>query len=374
MQQIYKLWEIFYLKQWNHLPVNELLENGFSVFGANWKIGYYDRYMYEEPTVLVSCRWANCGSINLTEPKSWVTWNSIALVPNWKKDIDTNFLYYILKWSDFKNVISGSAQPQIIIWNLTNKTIPLPSLSEQQAIATKLDQLQHLIDLKQQAIAKTDQLAKSIFLEMFGDPMMNEKGWEIIDFGNCIDVLTDYHANGSYENLRDNTKLLDQPDYAYMIRTTDLEHNNFTEWVKYITKEAYEFLSKSKVFGWEILITKIWSAGTIHLMPYLNRPVSLGMNFFMIRTNHKLNNIFAFFYLKTPYSWKIIEWKINWAVTKTITKDAVRTIPFILPPLSLQQQFADIITEIESQKSAHKQALARLKELYQSEMQRSFSI
>jgi type I restriction enzyme S subunit len=57
--------------------------------------------------------------------------------------------------------------------------IPLPPLATQRAIAEKLDKLQSLIDLKKQAITKTDELAKSIFLEMFGDPMKNEKGWEV---------------------------------------------------------------------------------------------------------------------------------------------------------------------------------------------------
>ena len=64
---------------------------------------------------------------------------------------------------------------------------------------------------------------------MFGDPSKNKKGWDIYEIDEYLECLTDYHSNGSYESLRDNVTLLDSPNYALMVRTTDLENNNFVE-------------------------------------------------------------------------------------------------------------------------------------------------
>ena len=101
--------------------------------------------------------------------------------------------------------------------------------------------------------------------------------WEIIT------ILTDYHANGSYEMLKSNVKLLDKPNYALMIRTIDFERDDFENDVKYISEEAYHFLKKTKIFGKEIIINKIGNAGKVYIVPPLKRKISLGMNQFMIR-------------------------------------------------------------------------------------------
>ncbi|MER5061452.1 hypothetical protein, partial [Providencia stuartii] len=98
--------------------------------------------------------------------------------------------------------------------------------------------------------------------------------------GEIINVLTDYHANGAYKKLKDNVELLEQEEFALMIRTTNLEAQDYENNLIYITKKAYDFLSKSKVYPNDLIMNKIANAGAIYFMPDLNRPVSLGMNLF----------------------------------------------------------------------------------------------
>lgn len=194
-------------------------------------------------------------------------------------------------------------------------------------------------------------LNKSKFIEMFGHPSKNEKEWEVAEIGKYLNVLTDYHSNGSYETLRDNVSLLDTPSYALMVRTTDLENNNFDNEVKYINEHAYNHLEKSKVFGGEIIINKIGSAGKVYLMPYLNRPVSLAMNQFLLRFDEeRVNHIFVYNLLTTIYMEIKIKEKVRGAVTKTITKDAVREINIIVPPIKLQRQFVDFVKQVDKLK------------------------
>ena len=109
-----------------------------------------------------------------------------------------------------------------------------------------------------------------------------------------------------------------------MIRTTDLKNSSYESNNIYITQEAYEFLDKSKVFGGEIIINKIGSAGQVYLMPCLNRPVSLGMNAFLVRMKPTTSNLYAYYYLKSDFGGVEINKRIKGAVTKTIKKSAVR--------------------------------------------------
>ena len=146
------------------------------------------------------------------------------------------------------------------------------------------------------------------------------------EFGSYIKTLTDYHANGSYEILNKNVKLLNHKDYAYMVRTVDLEHENYNKDVIYVDEHAYNFLKKTKIYGHEIIINKIGSAGKVYLMPELNRPVTLGMNQFMIRTNNKTNEEYIFSFLNCKYGRLLIERKISGAVPPSIDKEAVRSI------------------------------------------------
>lgn len=207
---------------------------------------------------------------------------------------------------------------------------------------------------------------------MFGDPVRNPKGWEMVKFGNFISLLTDYHSNGSYKTLSQHVTLKDECDFALMVRTTDLEKNNFIDNVKYIDEHAYNHLKKSKVYGGEIIINKIGSAGKVYRMPQLNRPVSLGMNAFLLRFNELINDVFLYYQLVSSYGEREIKKRVKGAVTKTIRKDAVREIPLISPPLKLQNQFAERIKSIELQKAQAEAGLVQADNLFNSLLQKAF--
>lgn len=151
-----------------------------------------------------------------------------------------------------------------------------------------------------------------------------------VRLGDLIEVLTDYHANGAYKKLKENVELLDDEDYALMVRTTNFENNDFNDSVKYINEHAYNFLEKSKVYPNDLIMNKIANAGSIYLMPDLQRPVSLAMNLFLIRINEKLANpVYVYLYLKINEQY--VKQFANGSVTKTITKEAVRNLEIFIP-------------------------------------------
>ncbi|WP_084977565.1 restriction endonuclease subunit S [Plesiomonas shigelloides] len=165
-------------KQWPTISSSQLTKDGYSVYGANGKIGFYSEFTHAEPTLMITCRGATCGNVHISEPNSYINGNAMAL-DNMSDNVDLRYLYYFFKSRGFNDVISGSAQPQITRQGLTKIEIPLPPLAEQKRIAAILDKADALRRKRQQAIELADQFLRSVFLDMFGDPVTNPKGWEV---------------------------------------------------------------------------------------------------------------------------------------------------------------------------------------------------
>lgn len=188
---------------------------------------------------------------------------------------------------------------------------------------------------------------------------------ENILFGSIIDVLTDFHANGSYESIAKVFALLDTKNYAYMVRTTDLEKKDYESDVKYITQDCYNYLSKSQLYGGELLINKIGNPGESYIMPKLDYPSSLGMNLFMIRIkkDSDYNTKFIWAYLNTNIGRHIINRKINGTVPLTIDKEAIRSLYIPVFSKQFMTAIAHIIDKSELILSRSKQVYKNSEEL-----------
>lgn len=153
-----KLKEISEVYQPQTISQRELTDSGFDVYGANGIIGKYGRYNHEFEQVVIGCR-GNCGAVNFTKPKSWITGNAMVInLDNSTKSIKT-FIYYLLSNTNFQYLISGSGQPQITS-DIRYHEIKLPNLDEQQKIAevlTACDDEINLLNLKLENLKKQKQ-------------------------------------------------------------------------------------------------------------------------------------------------------------------------------------------------------------------------
>lgn len=134
------IFEISTPKQWKTVSKKELVNKGYPVYGANGVIGYYNKYTHSEPTLMITCRGASCGNVHKSVPQAYINGNAMSL-DNLSNKIEINYLYYFLKFTSFREVISGSAQPQITQEGLQKLRTLIPPLNEQKRIANKLDQL-----------------------------------------------------------------------------------------------------------------------------------------------------------------------------------------------------------------------------------------
>ena len=266
---------------------------------------------------------------------------------------------------------SGATQKAITNAGLGKIVIHVPGIEEQEVIADQLDAVIRIITKRQQELVTLDDLIKARFVEMFGDPDTNPKGFTKAPMGNYLTLLTDFSSNGSYKTLDSGVTMYDEPNYAWMVRTTDLETGDMSS-IKYIDKDAYELLSKSKIFGGEIIMNKIGSAGKVYLMPEIQMPASLGRNAFMFRYDDRINARFLFELLTSPYGKAEIQQYVRGAVTKTITKDDARSVTIIVPPVELQEEFVSFVSQVDKSKVAVQKALDEAQVLFDSLMQQYF--
>ncbi|MDS1803030.1 restriction endonuclease subunit S [Vibrio vulnificus] len=285
---------------------------------------------------------------------------------NPKIDADKKFLFYYLKQLKLED--AGYSRHFKF---LKETYIPLPPLETQKKIAAVLERADQLRKDCQQMEQELNSLAQSVFIDMFGDPVTNPKGWDVATLGDEIEYIGDIGSNGSNDNVSQNLDMKDEEDYAVMIRTTNLNANDFTNNLKYISERAYNYFSKSKIYGGEIIMNKIGSAGKFWIMPDLQRPVSLGLNQLMIRLKNA-NTWFIYYYLSTSYGQQLISSKTRGAITKSITKSAVKDIPIIVPPMEKQAEFSLLIEK--NNKLLAEQALLRghYEQSFNALMQKAF--
>ena len=183
--------------------------------------------------------------------------------------------------------------------------------------------------------------------------------------------LTDFSSNGSYKTLDSGVTMYDEPNFAWMVRTIDLESGDMTS-IKYIDESAYELLGKSKLFGGEIIMNKIGSAGKVYLMPEITMPASLGRNAFMFRYDDRVNVKYLFHLLTSEYGQREIQQYVRGAVTKTITKNDARAVLIIVPPIELQNEYVAFVEQVDKSKVAVQKALDETQLLFDSLMQKYF--
>ncbi|MCE9873788.1 restriction endonuclease subunit S [Hafnia alvei] len=147
-------------KQWRTISTKDLIDDGYIVYGANGKIGFYSEYTHEYPTLMITCRGATCGNLHISDSYSYINGNAMALDGLPDHLVDIQFLYYALKARGLVDTISGSAQPQITGQGLKKVRVPLPSFSEQKIIADKLDTLLAQVDNTKARLEQIPQILK----------------------------------------------------------------------------------------------------------------------------------------------------------------------------------------------------------------------
>lgn len=190
--QTKKLGEVCNIYQSKTISTKEMVSNGkYVVFGANGIIGRYNKYNHEEPQLLITCRGATCGSVNISEPKSWITGNAMVVRPK-NDSLELKYLEFFFRGAiDIKKLITGAAQPQITRTSLEPIEICYPqSIIEQQRVVKILDEVFEKIEKAKENTEKNLQNSKELFENYLHGIFTNKSGnWETKKLGEISEYF-----------------------------------------------------------------------------------------------------------------------------------------------------------------------------------------
>ena len=167
--------------------------------------------------------------------------------------------------------------------------------------------------------------------------------WQTGRIKDILSVLTDYTANGSFGDLAKNVTYLDYEDYARLVRLTDLRENLKNMGV-YVDEDGYNYLSKSSLFGGEILVANVGAyAGLFCEMPTVDYPATLAPNMFLLRTNDVMLQHYLLYVGLSSFVWEQLCQKAISSAQPKLNKTDVKTTFIPIPPISEQKRIADYL-------------------------------
>lgn len=273
------------------------------------------------------------------------------------KQLDNQYMYYFMKVC-LKSIEDET--PFVTVKHLSAKRInkiqiPIPPLSIQQSIVSELDEINNLLSLKRKELETYDKLAQSIFYEMFGDPVENEMGWEVKKLGEVGEIIT-----GSTPSTNDESNWDGNVNW---VTPAELDIQlYYGETKRKITTKAASSLRLMPI-GTVLLSTR----APIGKLAITNVAMCCNQGFKNIICGIFLNNVFLYYYLMLTMD--SIKAMGRGATFKEVSKTAISNYRVLLPPLPLQQLFAQRIEAIEEQKVHVKAAIEKLETLLAARMQ-----
>ena len=186
--------------------------------------------------------------------------------------------------------------------------------------------------------------------------------FSVVKVGSLKMLVTDYVANGSFASLKENVTLYQEPNYAYFIRNTDLKSGSFEV---FVDQHSYEFLSKSTLYGGEIIISNVGDVGSVFLCPKLDGPMTLGNNIIMLRPEDDSLCYYLYIWFKHLQGQAIIQGIKGGSAQPKFNKTDFKNTSLLLPPAELLSRFHDTVSpmfELISRNQAENKRLSTMRD------------
>ena len=280
--------------------------------------------------------------------------------------LPTFFVYYTQSNSYYKDILSkttGTTRKRISRKNLEKIGIAIPPKPTQLSIVSELDKLNELIQIKKEQLKDYDALAQSIFYEMFGDPVENEKGWEVKELIETVspECKISYGIVQPGEHVEDGVSIVRPVDMVSTFISKD--------GLKKTTKEISNSYSRTILSGKELLVCVRGTTGVVSLVDESLQGANVTRGIAPLLFSENVERWFMYYQVKSSSVRGVISSLTRGIALKQINMSDLRKIRLILPPLSLQQSFAHKIEQIERQKAAVQSTITDLETLLAARMQ-----
>ena len=336
----------------------------YPIYGASGFIKNVDFYHQDKPYIAIVKDGAGVGRVMQLPAKSSVIGTMQYIIPN--EGVNVNYLAYALEHMNLAKYYLGAAIPHIYFKDYCNEELPAHTAAEQNKIAISLDKVTELINLRKEQLVKLDQLVKSRFIELFGDPATNPKAWNtkpLLDMGYCKNGMNFHTGDSGIEmhclgvgdfkelSIIDGTEglpvisLNEAPPEENMLRDGDI---------------VFVRSNGNKALVGRCLVVYPHDTPTTY-------------SGFCIRyrlTSNEVNTTYLLRVLKTDSMRKKMAGR--GANIQNLNQQIIATLIIPLPPIELQEQFASFVEQTDKSKLAIQQSLDKLETLKKSLMQEYF--
>ena len=351
-----KLGEVCDIKTGKGVTKKDAVEDGVYpiISGGKTPMDYIDKYNRDANTVTVSRVGANAGYVNYLGEKFYLNDKCFSVIPRIDY-IHSKFLYYILKVREQQITAMQSlgGVPTINTSKVGSIEIPLPPLSVQSRIVEILDKFTSLeAELEAELELRKKQYA------YYREQLLNFSYTPPSEFnvvykklGEVCELVTDFTAAGSFASNAKNVKYLNNPDFALLVRTTDLKQKfqNEDRFI-YVDKKAYEYLWRVKLDVESIIMPNVGNCGEVYFVSPEQLPYShcvLGPNALLIRSNIANQKFLFYLFHSADFQAKLSKITSSTGQTK-FNKTNLKQLPIPLPPLSEQERIVEILDKFDT--------------------------
>lgn len=342
----------------------------YPYYGANGIQDYVDKYIFDGLYILIGedgsvINKDNSPVVNIASGKFWVNNHAHIIQPK-NNTLNFMYLYYALKKVDIYNLLTKSIPPKLNQESLKNIIIFIPPVQTQKEIVAVLDKVTSLISMRKEQLEKLDILVKSKFIEMFGDPVLNPKGWEKKKLGEVCSSI----VRGPFGSALKKEYFVPYSLGVYKVyeqKNAIKQDSNIGSY--YISEEKFVSLKRFECKAGDIIMSCSGTVGKMYTLPE-NAYQGIINQALMKMT---LNGVIIDKIFKIYFGLAVENLVLNGSGIKNISSVSyLKNIEIQAPPLDIQNQFAEFVEQVEKNKEKIKSSLNQLETLYSALMQEYF--
>lgn len=349
-----------------------LSEDGnIPIYGTGGLMGYATTALYDKPSVLIG-RKGTIGKVKYVEHPFWTVDTLFYTIIN-ADIVIPKYLYYVMSLIDLNNYNEGTTIPSLRTETLNRLEFDIPSIEEQETVLSCLNPIDRKIELNNAINNNLEEQAVVLFRSWFSafslspnSPRINSEFGEIpedftvVKVGSLPMLVTDYVANGSFASLKANVNLYQEPNYAYFIRNTDLKSGSFGV---FVDQHSYEFLSKSTLYGGEIIISNVGDVGSVFLCPKLDGRMTLGNNIIMLKPEDNHLRYYLYIWFKYLQGQALIQGIKGGSAQPKFNKTDFKNTSVLIPPKDILTRFHETVAPMFETISQRQTETSRLVDL-----------
>lgn len=290
-----------------------------------------------------------------------------------KVPIDKQYFVYAVRYklAEMSTKTHGATMKHIVKKDFDATQIPYPSIKEQETITLKLNKVSHIIEVRQQELKNLDELIKARFVEMFGDPIQNPKGWDTPLVENVVANEKNALKAGPFGSALKKEYYVESGYKIYgqeQVISGDHTIGNY-----YIDEERYKALENCAVQAGDVLISLVGTYGKLLIIPDEFEPGIINPRLMKITFDkNKVNPLYFKFFFQSESLKRTLSENTHGGTMDILNLGIVRKISMPLPPLKLQNKFVSFVEQVDKSKVAAQKALDETQLLFDSLMQEYF--